>query len=185
MCESSTLQRDTQEGGLGALSSDPQGAARAERQPFGRRRHRAHAGGHSWWWGVVAEETPFGAASCRGAVPVMDRQRRGRHIWRGIKSIIAHVLPANTNHKPEHTSENELSPLRALPRPDLNSLMRGWMMGDRATRGRWVWPPLVEPEAEPGPEPVSRLEEKFTWGEREMRRELMRGGRQKVGQREQ
>lgn len=28
-------------------------------------------------------------------------------------------------------------PFRALPRPDLNSLMRGWMMGEWATSGRW------------------------------------------------
>lgn len=51
-------------------------------------------------------------------------------------------------------------PLRALLRPDLNSLMRGWMMGDRVTRGRGDWHPAVPPE--PEPEPVSRLEEKFT-----------------------
>lgn len=50
-------------------------------------------------------------------------------------------------------------PLRALPWPDLNSLMRGWMMGERATRGRRDGPPPA------GPEPVSRQEEKFTCGE--------------------
>ena len=76
-----------------------------------------------------------------------------------IKLITAHFF-LNCKYKPFTHRCSQHPPLRALPRPDLNSLMRGWMMGERATRGRWVWPALVEPE--PGPEPVSRLEEKFT-----------------------
>lgn len=46
-------------------------------------------------------------------------------------------------------------PLRALLRPVLNSRMRGWMMGERATRGRWEGPALLFP--------VSKLLGKFTW----------------------
>lgn len=81
-----------------------------------------------------------------------------------INLIIAHILPSETNHTPKHTDAPVHPPLRALPRPDLNSLMRGWMMGESATRGRWDCAPLLDPETEPGaaPEPVSRLEEKFT-----------------------
>ena len=53
-----------------------------------------------------------------------------------------------------------------LPRPVLTSLMRGWMMGDTATRGRWDAAAPVELEAALEPEPESRLEVKFTcWGE--------------------
>lgn len=92
ICVSRTLQWDAQDGGLGALRSDPQGAARAECQSFGRW-HCANARGHSQWWRVVAKQTPFSATGCRGAVAVMDWHRRGRHIWRGTK----YIRPPRTN----------------------------------------------------------------------------------------
>lgn len=158
MYASSTLQWETQDGGRASLSSDPQGAGRAECQPFSRRWHRAQ--GYSCCWRVVTKETSFSAASCRGAVPVMDRQRRGRNIWKRTDNKVDQSSFFNRKYNQFTHRWSQHPPLRALPRPDLNSLMRGWMMGERATRGRWVWPMLVEPE--PGPEPVSRLEEKFT-----------------------
>lgn len=126
---SSTLQWDGQ--GLGARGADLQGAARPDHQPL-RRRYEGQPVGHSRGRVVVTKETAFGAAGHRGAVAVMDRQRRGRHIWGKGGS----GLGRQEGRQAQTEGGGGGPPLRALPRPDLNSLMRGWMMGDRVTRGR-------------------------------------------------
>lgn len=47
------------------------------------------------------------------------------------------MLPSHLRyHLQTHTWLSH-PPLRALPRPHLNSRIRGWMMGERATMGRW------------------------------------------------
>ena len=73
---------DRQQGGLSPRRANL--PRRAEGQLLGQGRRRAPwgGGGRGGVRGVVTEKTPLGAAGRRGAVAVMNRQRRGWDVWR-------------------------------------------------------------------------------------------------------